>query len=122
MPPNPIVAIRMRSLGEMLWSAPASPAAVRIAGPVWRKCLLVDIARPFYRRTHGGSGTRIVYGHFRVPAPPRAKSWKLMARMALHFATGGTYLHSATRQRAVPGTAIDSFYPGRFEPESTFLK
>src|ERR1019366_7321274 len=63
MPPNPIVAIRMRLLGETFWSAPASPAAASMAGPVWRKCLLVDIADPFYRRAHSLGGTRFVAVH-----------------------------------------------------------
>src|ERR1039457_276849 len=66
MPPNPMVAIRMRSLGETLWPAPASPAAVSMAGPLWRKCLLVDIAGPFYRRTHalGGAGAVAACGGY----------------------------------------------------------
>src|SRR5471030_1397805 len=50
IPPNPRVAMRMRSFGETSWSAAAANLeAATMTEPVWRKLLLVGIIDPFYR-------------------------------------------------------------------------
>src|SRR5215510_4737402 len=77
-----------------------------MAGPVWRKCLLVDIARPFYRRTHGRSGTRIVCGPIPRAGGSCRESWKLMAFASLQAQLSAF----PTRRRSVPGRQpINSF-------------